>query len=429
MGAKQPRIVRKVKLDGKWVFAALAVKNGRPNPSRIIYKGNTLSSPPGTFYLDFHEPLAGGGSIRRRTAIGDDPAAIGRALTTQQHVLELRRRGVDADDAPEITGNRRAAGDTLITIARNFSEAPPARLARKSAAKYSSVLREFAAWASRSGATHPSLVNARTLEKWMKKLRDQDGLDARTVVDKVIIVTVELRKHGAVIDLKSQDLPKVTERQREIYEPELLKPLFAAAGPREYALYMTFLLSGMREQEVAFLFWDDVDVKRSTLRVRRKPDLGFELKNYQERTIGVPRMLIELLLQHKERAGLQAGLVFPTELSNGKRGALGGRRDKKMLAKLKGLAKRSGLNCGHCIGTHNNKPVTCATHPICDKFGLHKFRHTYATTLLRDGLDIISLQKQLGHKDLDSTRKYVRALDQDELQAKVESSSLATRFV
>jgi site-specific recombinase XerC len=41
---------------------------------------------------------------------------------------------------------------------------------------------------------------------------------------------------------------------------------------------------------------------------------------------------------------------------------------------------------------------------------------TYATTLLRDGVDLVSLQKLLGHNDMDSTRKYLRALEPADLE-------------
>ena len=97
-----------------------------------------------------------------------------------------------------------------------------------------------------------------------------------------------------------------------------------------------------------------------------------------------------------------------------------------MLDRLKKLAMRAGLNCGRCDGTRNGKPAVCATAPICKRFGLHKFRHTYATTLLRDGVDLVSLQKLLGHSDLESTRKYLKALAPDDMHAKIAASSLAT---
>jgi hypothetical protein len=55
--------------------------------------------------------------------------------------------------------------------------------------------------------------------------------------------------------MKKGDWPKVTKRQREVYKPEVLKKLFAAADEDEYVLFQTFLLSGMREAEVSHLWW------------------------------------------------------------------------------------------------------------------------------------------------------------------------------
>jgi hypothetical protein len=41
----------------------------------------------------------------------------------------------------------------------------------------------------------------------------------------------------------------------------------------------------------------------------------------------------------------------------------------------------------------------------------NKFRHTYATRLLESGCDIVTVQKLMGHSDIDTTRQY---LDPDE---------------
>lgn len=110
-------------------------------------------------------------------------------------------------------------------------------------------------------------------------------------------------------------------------------------------------------------------------------------------------------------------------------GRPGGQRDKHMLDRLKRLALNAGLNCGRCQTTYLKQSATCKESPVCGRFGLHMFRHTYATTMLQDGVDIISLQKLLGHSDLESTRKYLRALEPADLLTKIRSTSIATRFL
>ena len=42
---------------------------------------------------------------------------------------------------------------------------------------------------------------------------------------------------------------------------------------------------------------------------------------------------------------------------------------------------------------------------------LHKFRHTYATRLLEKGADIVTLQKLMGHSDIETTRRYLNPED------------------
>jgi integrase/recombinase XerD len=74
------------------------------------------------------------------------------------------------------------------------------------------------------------------------------------------------------------------------------------------------------------------------------------------------------------------------------------------------------------------KKVTCLTHPVCKQFGLHKFRHTYATTQILDGVDIVKVKNRLGHSDITTTYKYLRTIGALSGQEQVNNSRLVFAF-
>jgi integrase/recombinase XerD len=120
-----------------------------------------------------------------------------------------------------------------------------------------------------------------------------------------------------------------------------------------------------------------VNLNAGTVKVTPKPKEGFSPKDYEERVIPSPPTLGGLLKNLPRRSAW----VF----ANAK-----GRRINHLLRTLKGIAQKAGV-----------KDAT-----------LHKFRHTYATRLLESGADIVTVQKLLGHSDIDTTRQYLNPDEQ-----------------
>lgn len=158
----------------------------------------------------------------------------------------------------------------------------------------------------------------------------------------------------------------------QTYTQDEINRLLAACNPASHAMYATLLLTGLRKEELAHLSWDDVDFHLGLIRVRAKAD--FVPKDYEERDIPMPPDLIPLL----KNLPRSAEWVFP--VLNGNRF---GRNE--MLRRLKRIA----------------------THAKVNNATLHKFRHTYATRLLEQGADIVTVQHLLGHSDIDTTRRYL----------------------
>jgi len=55
------------------------------------------------------------------------------------------------------------------------------------------------------------------------------------------------------------------------------------------------------------------------------------------------------------------------------------------------------------------------------RFHPHKFRSTFATTLLQAGVDLKTVQKLLGHKDLESTMRYFARAESGKVRARVDA--------
>ncbi|MDR3792297.1 MAG: site-specific integrase [Terracidiphilus sp.] len=133
-----------------------------------------------------------------------------------------------------------------------------------------------------------------------------------------------------------------------------------------------------------------------------KDDLGFKVKDSEQREVPIIGDLLDDLKKWKDEHP-KTRLVVGTDSD---------RPNTHLLRQLKRLAKQENLNCGRCSGCRSALRE-------CQEWQLHKFRRTYATKLLRNGVDLRTVQALMGHSDLDSTLRYLRPAEADELQGKL----------
>jgi len=215
------------------------------------------------------------------------------------------------------------------------------------------------------------------------------GCGPRTAYNRAVIVSQLLKANGITKLLHNRDWPEYVEPIRPMYEDEDIQALFKACDADERVLYLSYLLTGLRDKEVRHLTWRDIDFRTHVVRVTRKPLYGFKPKNKEEREVPVPDSLIAGLKRYRaSKKPNPDGLVFPNE---------SGRPDKRHELKVKRIAFQAKMNCGQCVSKHGNK---CADGPYCSNFFLHKFWHTFATRNLQDHVcDIKTLS------ELDGTQR------------------------
>lgn len=231
------------------------------------------------------------------------------------------------------------------------------------------------------GAVPLAKLRASHVEAWVKAMQVRK-LQPSTIRTRVNNVRTVLR--AAVRDRRlARDpsegvtLPRVrrAEAAMDIPSTELVGALLRAAdGFRPFVAVCAF--AGLRLGEAAALQRGDVDFLRRTIRVERQVQRAaggrVELrppKYGSERTVYVPDALLEILGEHVEADAAVDAWLFPGENGNplhqNSVGYLWRRtRDRAEAGTLK----------------------------------LHGLRHFYASGLIADGCDVVTVQRALGHK-------------------------------
>jgi len=152
--------------------------------------------------------------------------------------------------------------------------------------------------------------------------------------------------------------------------------LLEACPPDLYPVYFTFLHTGMRKAELENLEWNDIDLQRGKIKIRRKE---FWQPKTGEREIPINSALHSLLtdLRKQNKSGLKSNFVFPHPK--------GGKMRIKLREKLIQIARKAGIE---------------------DLTKVHTLRHTFASHLVMSGVDLPTVKKLMGHSDIQTTMIY-----------------------
>jgi integrase/recombinase XerD len=255
-------------------------------------------------------------------------------------------------------------------------------------------------------------INVNVLRHYMDFLVAK-GFTGKTIRTRVNIVAFLLKKNGVVARIPKDELPPVEIEEAVPYTNDELKKMWAVMDDEQKIQYDFFLKSACRDREVTFAAWNDIDWEKHEYHVRSKPEVGFTVKSHESRRVPLPTSLLETLAEcRKETKGSR--WIFTDENGN---------PANHFLRKLKKIALRAGINCGHCETTikkgkykwRKDVKVSCATDAVCEHIYLHRFRKTCATRWQDAGIPLRKIQKWLGHKILETTQTYLGAGNTEEV--------------
>lgn len=392
---------RKVKTESGWRrYPAVFAANGKIKPDHVIIGGEEVRIPGGHFEL---RSFAGTKTVWTRIQGG--PAEALAALKTTQAKASIRAEA-------ERVGVAVVADDNRIDLAKAKAKFVHAALNRGSGESAEVYGRSIDAFLLVTGKTYADQLDDGDMVKFHTAMRKQ-GLSARTIANRHGHIRSFMKFVKVPAD-KVKELagpkPRYEKTLPEVYTPDELDTFFAhlesVESDYDRLLFDVLLTCGLREQEVMHLEWKDVNAEASKLTLRANPKWGFKLKDYEEREVPLKADLLKSLQKYRQaHPGTQ--LVF---------GAKGGELDAPdghLLRRLKRLVRAAELNCKVCDG--------CNKRNECERWWLHKFRATYITTLLRNGVDLRSVMALSGHSDLDSVMRYLRPAESETIQEKVNS--------
>lgn len=270
-----------------------------------------------------------------------------------------------------------------------------AGLAERTLINYQSNVRNFTAWWRRAGGGDLAAVEPADIEAWLIA-ETQRGLSPRsreTALGAVRVFLGWLRPDGPNPAEQVQS-PRYPPRPVDPYRPAEAQRILDAlaqtdtlSGAFDHAVVATLRWTGIRVAELTGLRLDRIDLER-----RRAKVVG---KGSRPRTVPVPLALADHLgcyLEEVRPACPPSAFVFANP--RGLRGsARWGTIDKQGVLDL---CRRAGERA-EVDGRH---------HP-------HRWRHSYATELLRGGVDVHLVQRLLGHRHLESTTRYLHLIDED----------------
>lgn len=320
-------------------------------------------------------PSIRGGTSARCVLMAEGMSDNGKSLHTYNDGRLYRlarghgaRRGIydDALAATHVVVDLEREGTTAAQMLRLIEREMRLRFYKPRSVKaYCSALKQFLGWLG----TPPAEANRELLRQYLEMLVDGGASASWVAVNLSAIRTAFDKMCGASITTGL-----VTPRQRlrpprVLSREQVVALLGCIASPRHRLVATLIYATGLRVSEAIRLRVRDVELDRDQIVVWRG-------KGGKRRVVPLPMRLRAPLASLGSKP---QQYLFPSSIANRHLGPRGVQRALRSAAHLANLGEG----------------VTC-----------HTLRHSFATHLLEDGMDIRVIQSLLGHERLETTHIY-----------------------
>jgi len=227
----------------------------------------------------------------------------------------------------------------------------------------------------------PTELDSEQVEEYLDMMLDQHDTPSESYF-KFVVYSLRFAFKAEGLDYKRFTLPKIKKEKKlpVILSREEMKRLLMAPSLLKHRILIGLLYGcGLRCMEVRSISLKDLDFDRNMLHVR----LG---KGKKDRYVPLGEMLCRGLRSYIDAENPD------TFLFNGKPiGNAGGDFDSRYSQRGVQWAVQQAAKAAK----------------IKKDMSVHTLRHTYATHLLEDGLDIVSIKELLGHERIETTMIYL----------------------
>jgi integrase len=234
------------------------------------------------------------------------------------------------------------------------------------------------------GSTKLTKLNALHVQRLYAR-KPEEGLSTGTVrlmhanLSKALQKAVRWRLVGVNVAREATAPKNTAEEVKTLTREEVSRLLDAAIDDRFEALYILAVTCGLRRGELLGLRYEDIDLKRGTLQVRRSLSKGktnLTKTSKSRRIIKLSRTALEALKRHKKRQTVLSEWVFCTHKGTPI-------SSQNLLWKARDDTRRKGQLPE---GTH-----------------LHQLRHTCATLLLQENVHPKLVSSLFSHSTIKQT--------------------------